>query len=205
MNQESRVESRESKTENPSAENENLQTAIRDPQTRIPLFTDEPQTLAEIFLQAQKHHNRPDVLNYKRDGEWQKISSDEMVSRAENIALGLYSLGLRKGDRAAILAANSPEWTLSDAGCQFAGIIDVPDLHDAFAEFNRIYFERFGRESFVYPKSKNLDRIEEIFSECKELEKIVFFDAENADAENSLSLEELENAGAKLKSEKPNS
>lgn len=49
-----------------------------------------------------------------------------MVERAENIALGLYSLGLRKGDRAAILGANCPEWTLSDAGCQFAGVIDAP-------------------------------------------------------------------------------
>jgi hypothetical protein len=126
MSQESRVESRESKTEDILRENENPQTAVRTPQTRIPLFTDEPQTLAEIFLQAKEKHNRPDALNYKRGGEWKKISSDEMVARAENIALGLYSLGLRKGDRAAILAANSPEWTLSDAGCQFAGIIDVP-------------------------------------------------------------------------------
>ncbi|MEJ7862280.1 MAG: AMP-binding protein [Pyrinomonadaceae bacterium] len=49
-----------------------------------------------------------------------------MISRSENIALGLYSMGLRKADRIALLAANSPEWTLVDAGCQFAGIIDVP-------------------------------------------------------------------------------
>ena len=83
-------------------------------------------TLAELFLQAAEKHNRADALNFKKDGEWQAISSDEMISRAENIALGLYSLGLRKGDRAAILAANSPEWTLTDAGCQFGGLIDVP-------------------------------------------------------------------------------
>ncbi len=36
-----------------------------------------------------------------------------MISRAENIALGLYALGVRKGDRIALLAANSPEWTLT--------------------------------------------------------------------------------------------
>ena len=71
-------------------------------------------------------HSVFDALNYKSGGEWQKISSGEMLSRAENIALGLYSIGLRKSDRAAILAANSPEWTLTDAGCQLAGVIDVP-------------------------------------------------------------------------------
>ncbi|MFN2500591.1 MAG: AMP-binding protein [Pyrinomonadaceae bacterium] len=67
-----------------------------------------------------------DALNYKKDGEWHSISSAEVVDGAEQIGLGLYELGLRKGDRAAILAPNSPEWTLSDAGCQFSGVIDVP-------------------------------------------------------------------------------
>ena len=116
--------------------NQDLKTERRDQQPsatpdsqvvkRIPLFTDEPQTLAELFLRAKEKHNRPDVLNCKRGGEWRKISSEEMISRAENIALGLFALGLRKDDKAAILAANSPEWTLADAGCQFAGIVDVP-------------------------------------------------------------------------------
>src|SRR5258708_40276092 len=77
-----------------------------------------PATLPELFLRSAAEFNLPNALNYKKDDVWKKISSAEMVSRAENIALGLYSLGLRKGDRAAILAPNSPEWTLADAGCQ---------------------------------------------------------------------------------------
>ena len=82
MSQESGVESRE--MENPKSQ-------IRKPEPfkRAPLFADEPQTLAELFRQAFKKHNRAGALNYKKDGEWRKISSDEMRSRAENIALGL--------------------------------------------------------------------------------------------------------------------
>src|SRR4051812_3659153 len=117
MSQEPTVESR--KMENPKSQ-------IRKPYKRVPLFADEPQTLAELFRQAFKKHNRADALNYKKDDEWQTISSNEIRERAENIALGLYSLGLRKGDKTAILAANSPDWTITDAGCQFAGIVDVP-------------------------------------------------------------------------------
>src|SRR5438046_2129752 len=75
-----------------------------------------PTTLAKLFLHAAARFDLPDALNYKSRGEWRAISSREMAARAQNIALGLYSLGLRKGDRAAILAANSPEWTLADAG-----------------------------------------------------------------------------------------
>ncbi len=200
MSQESRVESRESKTEQ---ENENPQTAVRRPQSRIPLFTDEPQTLAEIFLHAREKHNRPDALNYKRGGEWQKISSDEIVARAENIALGLYDLGLRKGDRAAILAANSPEWTLADAGCQFAGVIDVPIYTTLSPDSVRYILKDSGARVLFLENREMFEHHAEVLSECKELEKIVFFDYKNAAAENSLSLEELEKTGAELKAEKP--
>ena len=97
---------------------------VRDAAKPDSSFAEEPKTLPELFLRSAAEFGLPDAFNYKKDGEWKQISSAEFVERAENIALGLYSLGLRKGDRAAILGANSPEWTLADAGCQFAGIID---------------------------------------------------------------------------------
>src|SRR6059058_5788570 len=103
-----------------------------DEGTRAGVETDDglsaaiPTTLAELFLHAADEFNLRDALNYKAEGEWVPISSNEMVARAEAVALGLHSLGLVKGDRVAILAPNSPKWTLADAGCQFAGIIDVP-------------------------------------------------------------------------------
>src|SRR5215471_9099500 len=99
----------------------------------IPLFPDEPKTLPELFLQAASRHDRPDALSYKRDGEWRRISSTKLLERIGNVALGLYSLGLRKGDRVAILASNSPELTIADAACQFAGLIDVP-IYPTLAE-----------------------------------------------------------------------
>jgi long-chain acyl-CoA synthetase len=94
---------------------------------------EEPRTLSELFTYAAGKFRRPDALSYKRNGKWRHISSSEMARRMENIALGLYQLGLRKGDRAAILAANSPEWTLADGGCQFAGVLDVP-IYTTLAE-----------------------------------------------------------------------
>src|SRR5260221_6818725 len=90
------------------------------------VIEERPSTLPELFLIAAEKFRSDDALSYKRNGEWKQISSSEMIERIENIALGLYSLGFRKGDRAAILAANSPEWTLTDAGCQFSGVVDVP-------------------------------------------------------------------------------
>jgi long-chain acyl-CoA synthetase len=196
MSQESRVESRE--MENPKSQIPNPKSV-----KRIPLFADEPQTLPELFRQAFEKHNRADALNYKKDGAWRKISSDEMLLRAENIALGLYALGLRKDDKAAILAANSPDWTLTDAGCQFAGIVDVP-IYTTLAETSVCYIiNNSGTKVFFVENQATFERIAKIFPECKTIQKLIFFDPEGVTAENAMSLAELEKLGAGLKAEKP--
>ncbi|MGC2238838.1 MAG: long-chain fatty acid--CoA ligase [Pyrinomonadaceae bacterium] len=170
---------------------------------RISLMSDEPRTLAELFLKAAEKHNRADALNSKTGGEWKAISSNEMISRAENIALGLYSLGLRKGDRAAILAANSPGWTLADAGCQLAGIVDVP-IYTTLAPNSICYIIKdSGTKVFFLQDKETFERIREILPECLSLEKLVFFDFAETGAENAISLRELESAGERLKAENP--
>jgi Long-chain acyl-CoA synthetases (AMP-forming) len=168
-----------------------------------PLFPDEPSTLPELFMQAVAKYDRADALNYKKDGQWQKISSTELISRTENIALGLYSLGLRNGDAAAILAANSPEWTLADAGCQFIGVIDVP-IYTTLAPASIQYIINDSEARLFFIQNREaFESIRGVLGECKTLEKLVFFDAVGVDAENAISLGDLEKLGVELRKEQP--
>jgi long-chain acyl-CoA synthetase len=160
-----------------------------------PLFPDEPQTLAELFVYAAKKHDRQNALNYKKKGDWRAISSHEMIGRAGAIALGLYALGLRKGDKAAILAANSPDWTLTDAGCQFAGIIDVPIYTTLAPDSVRYILNDSSTKVFFLENKAAYERIAEILPECVSLEKIVFFDPSGVDIEIAISLADLEQMG----------
>ncbi len=75
-----------------------------------------PATVVEIFQRAMHLKARPDALNYKRDGAWHSISSEELSRRVRRVALGLHALGLQRGDRAGILSESSPEWVIADAG-----------------------------------------------------------------------------------------
>src|SRR5262245_44243653 len=93
---------------------------------RAPLFPAEPATLVEVYQRVLRDHPKPDTLNYKRDGAWHSISTAEMLQHARLIALGLYSLGVRKGDRVAIFSESRFEWVLTDQGCIFAGAVGVP-------------------------------------------------------------------------------
>ncbi len=121
----------------------------------------------------------------------------------KNVALGLYSLGLRKGDRAAILAANSPEWTIVDGGCQFAGIQDVPiytTLSESSVEF---ILKDSGSRVFYVESAEVLKRIRPTLARCPALEKIVFFESPDPEIKDSMSLAELESAGEDLARRQP--
>lgn len=184
---------------------QNSKSVIQNPQAknRVPLFVDEPQTLAELFVQSAEKYSRPDILNYKKDNAWQPISSEEMISRIENIALGLYALGLRKNDKVAILAANSPEWTLTDAACQFGGYIDVPIYTTLSAPAVEYIVKDSGACVFFLQNKDCFERIKENLGNCPTLKQIVFFDVGDIENENTVSLDELEKKGANLKSEAP--
>lgn len=178
-------------------------SALQNIHPRIPFHPDEPKTLAELFLQTVKRNNRSDALNYKAEGKWHSISSDEMISRAENIAFGLYSIGLRQGDRAAILSANSPNWTITDAGCQLSGIIDVPIYTTLAPNSIQYIINDSGAKVFFLQDKATFERLAEIFPECKTLEKIVLFESEENSNEKFISLNELEKLGENIKKDKP--
>lgn len=170
---------------------------------RTPLFTDEPQTLGELFLYAVKNHFREDALNYKEDKEWKPISSAEMLSRIENIAMGLHAIGVRQGEKISILAANSPEWTITDAGCQLVGIVDVPIYTTLSPKSIQYIINDSGAKVFFLQNRETYEYIEKILPNCASLEKLVFFEAAGVLDDRSISLNELEKIGQSLKLEKP--
>ena len=159
-----------------------------------PLFPEEPGTLAELFILAERRHGRPDALNSKANGEWQAISNTQLVKRAENIALGLYDLGLRRGDAAAILAPNSPEWTITDAGCQFAGIINVPIYTTLSPASVRYILDDSSTKVLFIDSDASLERISESLTSSS-IEYVVLFQGSSAEHPNVITLSELEERG----------
>ncbi|MDT4966306.1 MAG: long-chain acyl-CoA synthetase [Acidobacteriota bacterium] len=170
---------------------------------RLPLEADEPKTLVEMFERTVRLHNRPDALNFKRGGEWRSISSNDMLSRARDIALGLYSLGIRRGDRVALLSENCPEWTLTDAGCLFAGAVDVP-IYPTLTPPQVAYIlnDSGARVLFVQNIAK-FQKICAAIDGCASLRQIVFFDNDGVSEPNTLSFKQVEERGRQLANEQP--
>jgi long-chain acyl-CoA synthetase len=140
-----------------------------------PLFADEPKTLGSLFQLAAKKFPDTNILNFKRDGGWQSISGSEMFARMAACASGLLSLGIGKGDRVAILAPNSPEWTITDGACQLAGIVDVP-IYVTLSPSSVEYILRDSGSRVLFLENiETYDSLKEILAGITSLEKIVLF------------------------------
>lgn len=70
---------------------------------------------------------REDSLVTKRNGIWEKTSTQEYVNQANAISRGFLKLGIKQGDKIAIASTtNRTEWNLMDIGMQQIGCIGIP-------------------------------------------------------------------------------
>lgn len=83
-------------------------------------------TPVEVLLKHAKTHPEKPFLHQPVNRELLITTWGETEQQARKVASGLLSLGLKKGDKVAILAKNSAEWFVTDLAIMMAGMISVP-------------------------------------------------------------------------------
>jgi long-chain acyl-CoA synthetase len=84
------------------------------------------QTIADLIPCAAAAHGQGTAIRYKRDGDWQDVSYEQLAEIVQEIGLGLIDLGIEPGERLCILANTRPEWSYADMGATSAGAVVVP-------------------------------------------------------------------------------
>ncbi|WP_326827576.1 AMP-dependent synthetase/ligase [Streptomyces sp. NBC_01751] len=84
-------------------------------------------SLAEIpFDNAREAPGDPVLSRKQPDGSWQDVTAEQFAGEVLAVAKGLIAEGLRAGDRIAIMARTTYEWTLLDFAGWAAGLVTVP-------------------------------------------------------------------------------
>ncbi|MFD4942003.1 AMP-dependent synthetase/ligase [Streptomyces sp. NPDC058239] len=84
-------------------------------------------SLAEIPFDNAREAPADAVLSRKQpDGSWQDVTAAEFADEVLAVAKGLVAEGLGAGDRIAIMARTTYEWTLLDFAAWAAGLVTVP-------------------------------------------------------------------------------
>jgi long-chain acyl-CoA synthetase len=165
--------------------------------------TPDASSVPGLCLTAALRHGKTDALNQRIEGKWVPISAAAFVERVNNVALGLAALGVRPGDRIALLSENRPEWSIADMAILSLGAINVPIYTtQAVDQIEFILADSGSRAVFI--SNRKLFRHARPAMANRQLEKIIFFDPDVAqDVERAMSLGELEDEGQRQAAHRP--
>jgi len=83
--------------------------------------------LFDIPHHALEKYPKQDMFVTKDHGEWKKTSTQEFINQANKISRGLLKLGIKPGDKIALITTNSrTEWAIMDLGLSQIGVVSVP-------------------------------------------------------------------------------
>ena len=152
-----------------------------------------PGTLNQLFFDAVSKYNRPDALQYKKDGVYKPISHATVADRVRHAARGLASLGIRRGDRVAILSENRPEWAIADFACLTAGLTDVPIYPTLPPDQIAFILKDSGAVAVFVSNTVQAEKIREIRTQLPALKTVIGFD--EIPGLTNISITQLEQMG----------
>ncbi|MFZ1082864.1 MAG: long-chain fatty acid--CoA ligase [Candidatus Kryptoniota bacterium] len=155
-------------------------------------------TLTEMFTQLVKKYagRGRDVYRYKLEGRYVGVTYDELYDKIETFAYGLNSIGLKRGDKIAILSENRPEWPITDLASLIIGAIDVP-IFPTLTPKQIEYILINGDVSFVVvSNSFQLNKVLRIRDNVKTLQQIIVMNSkENSRARSILDFSDIYEIG----------
>ena len=168
-----------------------------------PAIKETASSVPGLCLTAVMRHNKSDALNYRADGKWFNLPAETFVERVKNCALGLASLGIRPGDRIALLSENRPEWSIVDMAILSLGAINVPIYTtQAIEQIDYILSDSGAKAIFI--SNRRLHKHARPALDKRAMEHLIFFEPEVADlVERGISLAEMERRGREHDEQRP--
>lgn len=154
--------------------------------------------LIHIFDKSAAKNPDGVCFRFVQDGQWASLCWREVRERVIKIAGGLAKLGVKKGDRVAILSKTRYEWTLADLGILAAGGVVVPIYESNIPEQVEFILNDSGAKIVFVENNAQYQKIVEVRKAVKGLSHVVYFaDVPDGDKNDDVgSLAELMDFGA---------
>jgi malonyl-CoA/methylmalonyl-CoA synthetase len=110
------------------------------------------------------------------------MSFSALGADVRRLARGLVALGVKPGDRVAILSNTRPEWTYADLGILLAGAVTVPVYQTNSPEECQYVLEHSGAAAVFCEDDEQLAKIAEIRDALPALRHALRFEGEGDDA-----------------------
>ncbi|MFC1657278.1 AMP-dependent synthetase/ligase [Candidatus Moduliflexota bacterium] len=120
----------------------------------IPPF-DTSGTIPRMFIERARLSGERPALFTREGDRWAPTTYGELEGAVRRAAAGLISLGVKPGDRVAIMSYNRPEWAVADLAILAAGAVTIPIYHTSTQAQSDYILQKSGaRIAFVSRSEK---------------------------------------------------
>ena len=120
--------------------------------------------------------NRPVALKSKRGDRWVDVGVPEFRDTVRWFSTGLRNLGMKPGDRVAILSENRPEWAMSDFAILTGAGITVPVYPTLLGWQVEYIINDSGVIAVIASDGEQLHKLLEVRSHCPSVHNIIVCD-----------------------------
>jgi long-chain acyl-CoA synthetase len=135
----------------------------------------EPRTLNDIY-EVTCGIDRPAIMKYKSGDQWVDVTVPEFRDSVRWLSTALYEMGVKPGDRVAILSENRPEWTISDFAILCASAVTVPVYPTLLGWQIEYILNDASTVTLICSNQEQLDKVLEIRSHVPCLNSIIVCD-----------------------------
>lgn len=151
-------------------------------------------TVCHKFLETTKKHASKTAVMFKRGDRWNELDWSGYRAFVESIAAGLQTLGVRSGDKVAILANTRLEWAACDLAILGLGGVTIPIYQSSTPDDIAYILNDSGAKLLICETPSMAKRLREIVKNTKTIEKVICFEGDPG-VEGVLILRELQSQG----------
>jgi long-chain acyl-CoA synthetase len=163
-------------------------------------------TLPRLLQRNARELGARPAMREKDRGIWQTWSWRQYHDQVRDLALGLASLGLRRGDRLSVIGDNRPRLYWAQVAAQSLGGISVPVYQDSIAKELAFVWNHAEVSVIVAEDQEQVDKVVALRDELPSLRLVVYDDPRGMTGYRHdwlKSFEDVQEAGRKFGVEHP--
>ena len=132
-----------------------------------------PQILSR---QAEQLGSDKIAIREKAYGIWQTFDWREYLRYTKLVALGLISLGLKRGENVGLILDNHPEWLFAELGAQSLGAVTIPFFTSAVAKEQLFGLNRVNAAYIFAQDQEQVDKVLSCRDELSHVRRLIYID-----------------------------
>ena len=133
-------------------------------------------TIIDFVEKYTRIYSSSTFLREKVDGEWKETTFEQTRIRGRRLAAGLMALGLRKGEKVALISEGRNEWIFCELGILYAGAVNVPLSFKLESDQDLLFRINHSDSRFVIASESQIEKVRRVIDRCPAVEKVIVID-----------------------------